>query len=83
MSIIGIVDAAKLYMYPNDHPPPHFHVLFAEHRAVFDIRTMKLTRGDLPRAKLRVIMKWAKPRRTKLLEAWNIKQQNLVPEQIT
>jgi hypothetical protein len=45
MSIIGTVDGAKLYMYPNDHPPPHFHVLFAEYRAVIDIRTMKSIRG--------------------------------------
>ncbi len=82
MSIIGIVDAAKLYMYPNDHPPPHFHVLFAEYRAVIDIRTMKLSRGDLPKAKLRAIIKWARPRRAKLVEAWNITQQNFVPEKI-
>jgi Domain of unknown function (DUF4160) len=82
MSIIGIVDAAKLYMYPNDHPPPHFHVLFAEYRAVIDIRTMKLSRGDLPKAKLRAIIKWAKARRVELLEAWNVTQQSLVPEKI-
>jgi hypothetical protein len=41
---------------------------------------MKLSRGDLPKAKLGAIMKWAKPRRAKLLEAWNMTQQNLVPE---
>ena len=82
MSIIGIVDAAKLFMYPNDHPPPHFHVLFAEYRAVIDIRAMKLDRGDLPKAKLRAILKWAKPRRAELLEAWNITQQKLIPEKI-
>ncbi len=83
MSIIGIVDAAKLYMYPNGHPPPHFHVLFAEYRAVIDIKTMKLTRGNLPKAKLRAIIKWAKPRRAKLVEAWSITQQNFVPEKIS
>jgi hypothetical protein len=83
MSIIGIVDAAKLYMYPNDHPPPHFHVLFAGYRAVIDIPTMKLIRGSLPKAKLRAIMRWAKPRRAELLDAWDITQQNLVPEKIS
>jgi hypothetical protein len=82
MSIIGVVDAAKLYMYPNDHPPPHFHVLYAEHRAVIDIQTMKLSEGNLPKAKLRAVMKWAKPRKAQLLSAWNIIQDNLVPEKI-
>ena len=83
MSIVGTVDGAKLYMYPNDHPPPHFHVLFAEYRAVIDIRTGKLTEGELPKAKLRAILNWAKPRRGKLLEAWNITQANLIPERIS
>jgi hypothetical protein len=69
-------------MYPNDHPPPHFHVLFAEYRAVIDIRTLKPSRGELPKAKLRAILKWAKPRRGQLLEAWNITQTNLIPEKI-
>jgi hypothetical protein len=82
MSIIGIVDGAKLYMYPNDHPPPHFHVLYAEYRAVIDIRTTRLSRGHLPKAKLRAIIKWAATRRADLIEAWNITQQNLVPEKI-
>ena len=82
MSIIGVVSAAKLYMYPNDHPPPHFHVLFAEYRAVIDIHTMKLSEGDLPKAKLRAIIKWAKLRRAELLGAWDITQQNLIPEKI-
>ena len=82
MSIIGVVDAAKLYMYPNDHPPPHFHILYAEHRAVIGIQTMKLSEGNLPKAKLRAIMKWAKPRKAQLLAAWNIIQVNLVPEKI-
>jgi hypothetical protein len=82
MSLVGIVDGAKLYMYANDHPPPHFHVLYAEYRAVIDIQTMRLSRGDLPRGKLRAIIKWAATRRANLIEAWNITQQNLVPEKI-
>ncbi len=82
MSLIGIVDAARLYMYSNDHPPPHFHVLFAEYRAVIDIESMKLDKGDLPKAKLRAVLRWARPRKAKLLDAWNVTQEYLVPEQI-
>ena len=82
MSIIGIVDAAKHYMYPNDHPPPHFHVLFAEYRAMIEIQTLRLKRNELPKAKLRAVIRWAKPRRARLFQAWSITQQNLVPEKI-
>jgi hypothetical protein len=51
---------------------PHFHVLAAEYRAVIDIETMKLIRGSLPKAKLRKVFAWAKPRQAQLLEAWDV-----------
>jgi hypothetical protein len=82
MALIAIVDGVKLYMYGNDHPPPHFHVLFAEYRAVIALQTLKLSRGELPKAKLKAILKWARPRRDKLLAAWNMTQALLDPGSI-
>lgn len=82
MAIIGQIDGAKLYMYPNDHPPPHFHVLLAEHRGVFDIRSLTLIRGWLPVAKHRMIVARARPRRDKLLDAWEITHEHLTPRVI-
>ncbi|HEX29594.1 TPA: DUF4160 domain-containing protein [Candidatus Poribacteria bacterium] len=35
-------------MYFADHPPPHFHVEYGEHRAVIDIRTLVIIEGYLP-----------------------------------
>ncbi|MDP3938151.1 MAG: DUF4160 domain-containing protein [Deltaproteobacteria bacterium] len=26
-------------MYYDDHPPPHFHVRYGEHRAILEIET--------------------------------------------
>ena len=82
MPTVAIVEGANLLMYANDHAPPHFHVLFAEHRAVIDIQTLKLSRGELPRAKLKAITKWAAPRRMRLLKAWEVTQMRLIPERI-
>ncbi len=82
MALIARIDGAKLYMYHNDHPPPHFHVLLAEHRAVFDIRTLRLTRGWLPVAKRTMIVQWARVRIEKLLDAWDVTQANLTPGDI-
>ncbi|MBT4330031.1 MAG: DUF4160 domain-containing protein [Gammaproteobacteria bacterium] len=31
-----------------DHPPPHFHVYYAEYRATVDIRTCEILQGNLP-----------------------------------
>jgi hypothetical protein len=68
---VAIVDGMKIYVYANDHGRPHFHILAAEYRAVVDIETMRLIRGRLPKARLRKLLSWAKPRQVQLLEAWD------------
>jgi hypothetical protein len=70
MPIIAIIDGMKIQVFPNEHPPPHFHVIFAEYRALIRIDTMSLWKGSLPRNKLRVVLAWARPRRSLLLAAW-------------
>jgi hypothetical protein len=77
MPTIAIVDGVRLMMYVNDHPPAHFHALIEEYRAVIDIETFTLGRGDLPRPKLRAVLEWAAPRRDALLRAWNLTQSRL------
>lgn len=36
-------------MFCEDHNPPHFHAEYQEHEAVFDINTLEILRGDLPK----------------------------------
>jgi hypothetical protein len=35
-----------IYMYYNDHRPPHFHAAYAEHEALFVIDTLKSSTGS-------------------------------------
>ncbi len=35
-----------IQMYWADHPPPHFHDLYAEYEAKIDIRTLDLIEGE-------------------------------------
>ncbi len=35
-------------MYFGDHPPPHFHVRYGEHKARFEIATGQQIDGELP-----------------------------------
>jgi hypothetical protein len=41
---LGIV----IYMYFEEHNPPHFHVKYNEHKAVMDIQTLNILAGHLP-----------------------------------
>jgi hypothetical protein len=36
-------------MYWDDHPPPHFHAIYAEHEAQYNIATLDVIQGALPR----------------------------------
>jgi hypothetical protein len=66
MPVVAVVEGAKVAFYANEHPPAHFHVLFAEHRAVVYIASLTITAGGLPAAKLRKILAWAASRQDAL-----------------
>ena len=51
----GIV--IKLFF--GDHPPPHFHAVYAECVGLFDIDTLEMIEGDLPKRAKRLVIEWA------------------------
>lgn len=65
--LITTVDSIKLYLYPRDHNPPHFHAIYAEYEALIDIRTLEVLRGQLPGKQLKRIQTWAAGKQDLLL----------------
>lgn len=37
-----------IYMFFDDHAPPHFHAIYGEHEALISINELKIVRGNLP-----------------------------------
>ena len=37
-----------IQMYPNEHPPAHFHARYGNHAASFEIRSLRVM-GDFPK----------------------------------
>ena len=35
-------------LFFGDHPPPHFHAVYGEYNALFNIETLEMIEGDLP-----------------------------------
>lgn len=81
MPTVAIVEGIKIQFYPKEHPPPHFHAVFAEHRAQIDISSLKVVKGRLPRAKLRIVVS-AEARREALERAWEAVMAKQKPEKI-
>ena len=59
----------------NDHPPPHFHVRYAEQRAIVAIESPMVLEGELSPRALGLVMEWAAMHRQELLDDWNLARQ--------
>ena len=59
----------------NDHPPPHFHVRYAEQRAIVAIDSTAILEGSLSPRALGMVVEWAAAHREELLEDWNLARQ--------
>ena len=59
-----------IYMYYNDHLPPHFHAEYSGDEARFEIRTLRLNRGSLPRRAHNLVIEWADLHRVELMDNW-------------
>jgi hypothetical protein len=71
----GIV--VKLFF--GDHPPPHFHVVYGEYNALFNIETLEMIEGDLPNRASKMVEEWATRYQTELLEMWQTQQFKKLP----
>jgi hypothetical protein len=63
-----------IYMFFNDHNPPHFKTKYGELEANILIQNGALLNGDLPVSKLKLVAAWAEIHHEELLEMWNSKQ---------
>ena len=61
----------KIEVYPDEHPPPHFHVKSPEVNASFAIEDCQLLKGHLASDSMQKIKHWHKFANPKLIEAWN------------
>lgn len=64
-----------IYMYFNDHSPPHFHAEYGEHEAVYTIKTLEILRGKLPRRAHGMVVEWATFHRDELRKNWELARQ--------
>ena len=61
-----------IYMYYRDHAPPHFHAIYGEHEAVFEIATGAVIAGQLPRRARALVEDWTAAHRAELQQDWDL-----------
>lgn len=59
-----------IYMYWEDHDPPHFHAIYGEHEALVRIDDGSFLRGNLPRTAGRLVKEWRSSHQEELKANW-------------
>jgi hypothetical protein len=59
-----------IYMYYNDHSPPHFHAEYAGSEVLIDIQTLRAISGNILRRAHAMAIEWADRNRTELMANW-------------
>ena len=69
----------KMYFSQSEHGVPHFHAIYGEYNAVFDIQTLEMLEGDLPMRAERLAREWGAQYRQDLLRMWNSNEFKRLP----
>jgi hypothetical protein len=69
-------------MYFGDHNPPHFHAIYQNFTAEYNINTLIVIRGELPPRAHALVLEWASLHREELLEDWRLASEMLEVKKI-
>ena len=67
----------------KEHPPPHFHVYYAEHKATVDIRSCEIIQSDLPKKQTKLVLAWAELHKDELMADWELVMNSEEPFKIS
>ena len=63
-----------IYMYMNEHQPPHFHVWYNDYKAIITIEDGVVT-GSFPRRALKLVYEWLDLHKVELMDNWKRMEQ--------
>ncbi len=66
---LGII----IFMYFDEHNPPHFHVKYNEYKAIVEIQSLNVLVGHLPGKVRGLVEEWAELHQQELLDMWHTK----------
>ncbi len=73
----GIV--IKMFFRDREHEPSHIHALYGEYMGEFNVKTMQMIAGDLPRKGQQLVREWLALHQDELQEMWESQQIRKLP----
>ncbi|MCR4821614.1 MAG: DUF4160 domain-containing protein [Treponema sp.] len=60
----------SIYMYFDDHNPPHFHAFYGEYESIFMLNPIEHRKGNLPARIIGLVIEWAELHKIELADNW-------------
>ena len=79
MPVIARFYGILIKMYFREHGVPHFHALYGEYNAVFDVETLEAIEGDLPGRACKMVQEWGSQYQAELLRMWQTQDLKKLP----
>ena len=73
----GIV--IKMFFKPKEHEPSHIHALYGEYMGEFNVRTLEMIQGDLPKKAQELVQEWLSMYQNELQAMWDQQQIQKLP----
>lgn len=64
----------KMFFRQSEHNPPHIHVEYGEFVGIFNIQTLELMEGDLPKRAIDMVKEWGTLHQKELMQIWQTQQ---------
>ena len=69
----------KMFFKPKEHEPSHIHALYGEYVGIFDLQSMEMTEGDLPKRAQELVREWLSQNQGELLKMWKSQELKKLP----
>ena len=79
MPMIARFYGIVIRMYVNDHLPPHFHAVYGDFEARFQIGSGERMDSPFPRHASRLVEDWAELHRAELTRNWQLIESGELP----
>ena len=76
MPLISEFFGISIYMYYEDHNPPHFHAEYGDNKALIDILNGCVYKGGLPTKQTKLVLAWCEIHYDELMKNWLISKES-------
>jgi len=80
MPVISRFYGIIIKMFFSDHLPPHFHAIYGEYNALFDINTLDIIEGYLLNRAKKLVVEWSKLYKLELMNMWDSQDITKLPD---